>query len=599
MSGGGINCPTKCIATEALNSAVNLTAEPNEGQVFTGWTGGCTGTSPTCTVTMDTDTSVTATFAIANTLTVNLVGAGNVSGGAGVINCGNGANICSGNFALNASVTLVASPATGATFVSWTGACGGSTTTCTVSMNQSKSVTATFTGGPAPPTSTFSLTVSVSGNGTVSGGGISCGNGATTCSSSNHAANSTVQLLATPVGGATFAGWGGGTCSGAITTCTVTFNASKSVTATFTGGTSSFPLTVSVSGPGRVTGTGISCGNGATTCSANFTGGSTGTLTAAAAAGAKFAGWGGACSGTAATCTVSMTAAKTVSATFTTAAVAGTLTINVGGRGAVSTPAGSCASTGPAKSCTQHFKAGAVVGLTARPAAGQTFLGWSGGCTGKKTTCSVKLTTAQTVSANFSGSGGSTTPPPSHATLRSIGVPIVVKTAHGYNVTLRFVTTVGGTARVTGVRAGRSAVAVSARVGAGRVRVGPFPVALGGLYTFKIRLAGAGLNQVACLGRCGRNAPPPTFVLSREAPGVTRTGDVWSVTLHATANQIYAGRIRAYRGNRILVSQRFLGHTGRVAFGPFLLGPGNYTLRLVGVDAYGRTRTLTWIVSLA
>ena len=371
------------------------------------------------------------------------------------------------------------------------------------------------------------------------------------------------------------------------------------MTATFTGGTSSFPLTVSVSGPGRVTGTGISCGNGATTCSANFTGGSTGTLTAAAGTGAKFAGWGGACSGTAATCTVSMTAAKTVSATFTTAAVAGTLTINVGGRGAVSTPAGSCASTGPAKTCTQHFKAGAVVGLTARPAAGQTFLGWSGGCTGKKTTCSVKLTTAQTVSANFSGSGGSTTPPPSHATLRSIGVPIVVKTAHGYNVTLRFVTTVGGTARVTGVRAGRSAVAVSARVGAGRVRVGPFPVALGGLYTFKIRLAGAGLNQVACLGRCGRNAPPPTFVLSREAPGVTRTGDVWSVTLHATANQIYAGRIRAYRGNRILVSQRFLGHTGRVAFGPFLLGPGNYTLRLVGVDAYGRTRTLTWIVSLA
>jgi hypothetical protein len=46
------------------------------------------------------------------------------------------------------------------------------------------------------------------------------------------------------------------------------------------------------------------------------------------------------------------------------------------------------------------------------------------------------------------------------------------------------------------------------------------------------------------------------------------------------------------------VNQHFLGRAGRVAFGPFLLGPGNYTIRLAAVDAYGRARTLTWIVSL-
>ena len=49
----------------------------------------------------------------------------------------------------------------------------------------------------------------------------------------------------------------------------------------------------------------------------------------------------------------------------------------------------------------------------------------------------------------------------------------------------------------------------------------------------------------------------------------------------------------------MLVNQHFLGHAGRTAFGPFLLGPGNYTLRLTGVDAYGRTRTIVWVVSLA
>ena len=71
---------------------------------------GCSGTNPSCTLTMDAAKSVTATFAPANTLTVNLVGNGNVSGGSGAINCGLGATICSANFAANASVTLVASP---------------------------------------------------------------------------------------------------------------------------------------------------------------------------------------------------------------------------------------------------------------------------------------------------------------------------------------------------------------------------------------------------------------------------------------------------------------------------------------------------------
>ena len=33
-----------------------------------------------------------------------------------------------------------------------------------------------------------------------------------------------------------------------------------------------------------------------------------------------------------------------------------------------------------------------------------------------------------------------------------------------------------------------------------------------------------------------------------------------------------------------------------MSLGPFLLGPGNYTLRLTAVDPYGRVRTLTWIV---
>jgi hypothetical protein len=130
------------------------------------------------------------------------------------------------------------------------------------------------------------------------------------------------------------------------------------------------------------------------------------------------------------------------------------------------------------------------------------------------------------------------------------------------------------------------------------VRLGPFPVPLPGFYRFEIRLAGDLLVMRACLGQCGAAAPPPLFLLVREPPVVTRSGDAWSVTLHVRANQIYDGRIRAARAGRLLVNQHFLGRAGRAAFGPFLLGPGNYTLRLVALDAYGRARTLTWIVSL-
>ena len=287
-----------------------------------------------------------------------------------------------------------------------------------------------------------------------------------------------------------------------------------------------------------------------------------------------------------------MTSAKSVSATFAAAGTPGTLTVRVLGRGSVSTSAGACASTGGTKTCVQHFKAGASAALTARAAAGQSFLGWSGACTGKKTTCAVKLTTAQSATATFSNT------PVKTATLRSLGRPIVAKTSTGYRVTLRFASTKGGAARVRGIRAGRAVTSVAAKVAAGRVRIGPFPVLRSGLYVFETRLAGGLLRTPACLGRCGPAAPPPTFALTREPPTVTRAGDVWSVTLHARANQIYDGRLRTYRGARLLVNQHFLGRAGRVAFGPFLLGSGNYTLRLAGVDGYGRARTLTWLVSL-
>jgi hypothetical protein len=59
---GGIDCGPTCSATFSQNSQVKLLAVPNNGSIFTGWSGsGCSGTDQ-CTVTITADTQVTATF---------------------------------------------------------------------------------------------------------------------------------------------------------------------------------------------------------------------------------------------------------------------------------------------------------------------------------------------------------------------------------------------------------------------------------------------------------------------------------------------------------------------------------------------------------
>jgi hypothetical protein len=58
---GGIDCKTSCTTTFTQNTNVTLTAKPDTGWSFAGWEGDCSGTG-TCTLSMNTEKSVTATF---------------------------------------------------------------------------------------------------------------------------------------------------------------------------------------------------------------------------------------------------------------------------------------------------------------------------------------------------------------------------------------------------------------------------------------------------------------------------------------------------------------------------------------------------------
>src|SRR3990172_7231143 len=134
-----------------------------------------------------------------------------------------------------------------------------------------------------------------------------------------------------------------------------------------------------------------------TGCSEPYPNGTAVTLTATPAAGSTFGGWsGGGCTGTG-SCTVTMTAARTVTATFNLQNF--TLTVTKAGTGSgtvASMPAGISCGT----DCSEPYPNGTAVTLTATPAAGAVFGGWSGGCTGIGS-CTVTMTVARSVTATF------------------------------------------------------------------------------------------------------------------------------------------------------------------------------------------------------
>ena len=66
----GITCGTICAGTFLLSTRVTLTATPSGGSSFTGWSGDCSGSSPTCPITVLGARAATATFT-ANTAPPN------------------------------------------------------------------------------------------------------------------------------------------------------------------------------------------------------------------------------------------------------------------------------------------------------------------------------------------------------------------------------------------------------------------------------------------------------------------------------------------------------------------------------------------------
>jgi len=219
-AGGGsiMAFPSSTDGYYTFGTSVQLTATPNAGYSFTGWSGDLSGTANPQSVTMNAAHSVTASFS-------------GGSGGATTINTvppGLAITVDSANYTAphtfswtagsSHSIGVATTQGTGGTqyvFVSWSD--GGQATHSITASSSGGAYTATFT-------TQYLLTLSVSGSGTVTASPTSSGG--------YYNAGTAVQLTASPNAPSAFTGWSGA-LSGSVNPQSITMNAAHSVTATF------------------------------------------------------------------------------------------------------------------------------------------------------------------------------------------------------------------------------------------------------------------------------------------------------------------------------------------------------------------------------
>jgi len=272
---GGTTSPTPGSYTYDTGTQVTVTAVPNTGYGFSGWSGAVTGTTNPLTVTMDADKSIAANFILQYTLTI-------AAGTGGTTNPAPG----SYTYDTGTQVTVTAVPNTGYRFSGWSGAVTGTTNPLTVTMDADKSITASFIRQ-------YTLTIAAG-----TGGMINPVPGSYTYDTGTQ-----VMVTAVPNSGYRFSGWSG-TVTGTTNPIIVTMDADKSITANFI---RQYTLT-------------IAAGSGGTT---NPAPGSypydTGTqvlVTAVPTTGYKFSGWSGAVTGTTNPITVTIDGDKSMTANF-------------------------------------------------------------------------------------------------------------------------------------------------------------------------------------------------------------------------------------------------------------------------------------------
>ena len=191
---------------------VVITALPEEGYTFTGWSGDLQNnlTSPSTSVSIDGNKSIHATFSLIPddsfvlTMIANPTSSGTTQGGA--------------SYPRNSLVTISASPLVGYEFISWggMGVVDSNSSTTQVSLSENLTITANF------KKKTFTLEINESNGGTTIGAG-------------SYEFGTNANISATALPGYTFSNWtGGGVFSPGNASTEVLITENRTVTANFT-----------------------------------------------------------------------------------------------------------------------------------------------------------------------------------------------------------------------------------------------------------------------------------------------------------------------------------------------------------------------------
>jgi len=255
-------------------SVVGVSATPAPGYVFTGWGGDLSGTGNPESLLVDTDKSVSASFALSVTLTA----AG--SGGRVTLDPPGGVYAAG----TSVTVTAVADPDFG--FVGWGGDLSGTANPQTLVVDTDKSVSASF-----DPTFTVAVPALSGGSVTLDPpGGV-------------YTVGTIVNVTAVASSGFIFASWGGD-LSGTANPTSLVVDGDKTVTADFD---AVYTLSARGTGGGSVV---LDPPGG------SYIAGTVVTLTAVPGNGRRFRGWTGDLSGTANPETITMDGNKSVRARF-------------------------------------------------------------------------------------------------------------------------------------------------------------------------------------------------------------------------------------------------------------------------------------------
>jgi uncharacterized repeat protein (TIGR02543 family) len=293
-SGGG--CPA---GQYTPGYVVTVAAVPSSGWTWSGWTGTDNNSNASTTVTMNSNRTVTASFAQnCYSLTTS------VSGGSGSIQVTppSAGGCQNGQYPPGYVVTVAALPSSGWVWSGWTGTDNNSNATTTVTMSSNRSASASFAQN------CYSLTTSVSaGSGSIQVMPTSAGG----CPNGQYSAGYVVTVAAVPSPGWVWSGWTG-TDNNNNSTTTVTMTGNRSASASFSSNCVTL-TTIVGSGSGTISTVPTSSGS----CpSGQYSSGYVVTLIGNPSSGWYVYGWSGTDNDNLLTTTITMNGSKTIYAYF-------------------------------------------------------------------------------------------------------------------------------------------------------------------------------------------------------------------------------------------------------------------------------------------